>query len=293
MLDADYPEAMLVAEWSDPECSLQAGFHADFLLHHFTEGGYRTLLRNYGGSPGYVSLEDDRSFFKKDAPGDVTLFLDDYLPKYEKTRDIGYISLITGNHDTIRTRYNLSPEELKIAYAVLFTLPGVPFLYYGDEIGMRYLDLPTKEGGYYRTGSRTPMQWSAGRNLGFSTAEAEKLYLPVDPAGDAPTVEGEAGKADSLLNSLKAILCLRHRIPELNAQPNLRILYAEKGKLPFVYRRGSLVIGVNPSGTQVRAPVGKIPDGKLIHSIGGGRLEGGVCTLEAQSFVIFREETNQ
>ncbi|MDR1949498.1 MAG: hypothetical protein LBQ38_08900 [Spirochaetaceae bacterium] len=288
MFDADYPEAMLVAEWSDPEISLRAGFHADFLLHHFTEGGYRTLLRNYGGSPGQVNLADDRSFFKKDAPSDITLFLDDYLPKYRGTRDIGYISLITGNHDTIRTRYNLSPAELKLAYAVLFTLPGVPFLYYGDEIGMRYLELPTREGGYYRTGSRTPMQWSAERNLGFSAAGAEKLYLPVDPAPDAPTVEGEAGKADSLLNSLKAILRLRHSNPELNAQPNLEILYAEKEKLPFVYRRGSLVMAVNPSGAGVQAPVGNVPDGRPIHSIGEGRLEKGICTLGARSFVLFK-----
>ncbi len=40
-------------------------------------------------------------------------------------------------------------------------MPGVPFLYYGDEIGMRYRALPGKEGGYVRTGSRTPMQWGA------------------------------------------------------------------------------------------------------------------------------------
>ena len=71
-------------------------------------------------------------------------------------------------------------DELKIAYAMFLTLPGVPFIYYGDEIGMRYFELPTKEGGYTRTGTRTPMQWSEGNNKGFSTAPADKLYLPVD-----------------------------------------------------------------------------------------------------------------
>ena len=65
---------------------------------------------------------------------------------------------------------------------------AAPVLYYGDEIGMRYLPLPTKEGGYFRTGSRTPMQWDNSANLGFSAAAADKLYLPVDPAADAPTV---------------------------------------------------------------------------------------------------------
>ena len=58
-------------------------------------------------------------------------------------------------------------------------MPGVPFIYYGDEIGMRYLDVPTHEGGYHRTGSRTPMQWDAAQpNFGFSTADPESLYLP-------------------------------------------------------------------------------------------------------------------
>ena len=68
----------------------------------------------------------------------------------------------------MRLRANLTPEEMKLFFAMLYTMPGAPFLYYGDEIGMRYLRLPTKEGGYFRTGSRTPMQWAPGENLGFS-----------------------------------------------------------------------------------------------------------------------------
>ena len=68
-------------------------------------------------------------------------------------------------------------RELKLAYSFLFTMPGNPFLYYGDEIGMRYQNLPTKEGGYTRTYSRTPMQWDNTENCGFSTAVAKDLYL--------------------------------------------------------------------------------------------------------------------
>ena len=51
-----------------------------------------------------------------------------------------------------------------------------PFVYYGDEIAMRYLDLDSVEGGYNRTGSRSPMQWDRGKNYGFSAAEADQLY---------------------------------------------------------------------------------------------------------------------
>jgi maltose alpha-D-glucosyltransferase/alpha-amylase len=286
MLDAQYPEAAIVAEWSEPELSLPAGFHADFLLNN-QESGYRSLLRGYDDAIGKAVPANDTSFFKKDGGGDITLFLGDYLPKYEHTKGQGFISLITGNHDTIRAAFNLSLEELKLAYGVLFTLPGVPFLYYGDEIGMRHLDLPTKEGGYFRTGARTPMQWSPGKNLGFSAAPPEALYLPVDPSPGAPTVTEAAKDPASLLNTVKALLKLRHDRAELQAQPNLQVLYAEKGKFPFVYRRGSLVIGVNPSGKRVSAPVKT--GGKVLYAIGRGSAEGGNCTLEGQSFVIFED----
>lgn len=64
---------------------------------------------------------------------------------------------------------------------------------------MRYRDLPTFEGGYIRTGSRTPMQWDADEvNLGFSAAAPADCYLPVDPAPDAPDVAHAMADPDSL-----------------------------------------------------------------------------------------------
>jgi maltose alpha-D-glucosyltransferase/alpha-amylase len=286
MLDAEYPEAAIVSEWSSPCRSLKAGFHADFLLDH--EGsGYRSLLRDYKIEGGVrVAPGSDHSFFKKDGSGDITRFLDQYLPWYEGSKNDGYISLITGNHDTGRVAANLMPAELALAYAVLFTLPGVPFLYYGDEIGMMYLPLPNKEGGYTRTGSRTPMQWTAGKNKGFSPAALEKLYLPTDPRPEAPTVEAQKKDPDSLLNTLKAILALRRAEPDLQAKPNLEILYAQKSALPFIYRRGAFVLAVNPSGNSVTAPVQAA--GKQVYAIGRCGLENGACTMDGQSFGVWR-----
>jgi maltose alpha-D-glucosyltransferase/alpha-amylase len=298
MLDREYPEAALVAEWSDPPRSLKAGFHADFLLNN-PGSGYRRLLRDYDQSLGTPSLEQgDGSFFRKDRQGDITAFLDDYLPAYGQTRHDGFISIITGNHDTVRLRFNHTPEELKLAFAVIFTLPGVPFLYYGDEIAMRYLDIPSKEGGYFRTGARTPMQWGRGKNLGFSAADPSALYLPVDGAADAPTVESEEKDPASLLNTLRAILRFRQSRDELHADPNLEVLYAEKRRLPFVYQRGKLVMAVNPSGQKQSAPV-KAGDGRRLFAVTAdgaagapagpspGSLTGGVCTVEGQSFTVF------
>jgi maltose alpha-D-glucosyltransferase/alpha-amylase len=286
MLDKDYPEAAMVSEWSNPPQSLKAGFHMDFLLDH--EGsGYKSLVRDYHYNMKLEIEGGDNSFFKKDGKGDITKFLNQYLPWYESTKNDGYISLITGNHDTARLSGNLSQQELALVYAFFFTMPGVPFLYYGDEIGMRYLRLPSKEGGYTRTGSRTPMQWTKDKNKGFSLAAEDKLYLPLDPAPDAPTVEEQGKQADSLLNTVKALLRLRHTQPDLQARPNLEILYAQKGELPVVYRRGSFLLALNPSGKPVSVPLNAV--GRQIYAIGRCSLENGECRMESQSFGVWQE----
>lgn len=299
MLDREYPECALISEWSNPGVSLRAGFHADFLLNHEKEA-YSTLVRDYQNHASKNVLSDpyfagfgdrkpeyeDHSFFKMDAGGDIRRFMDDYMKLYENTRKCGYISMITCNHDTVRPSFNLTQDELKLFYAFLFTMPGVPFLYYGDEIGMRYLSLPTKEGGYFRTGSRTPMQWNAGDNLGFSQADRQDLYLPVDPAWDAPTVESQMRDPDSLLNTVRSLLKLRAEHADLQADPNLEILYIGQKDLPFVYRRGKRILAVNPSGSVAYANIGA-PDRDLLWSIGTGTLKDGTITLGAQSFVVF------
>jgi maltose alpha-D-glucosyltransferase/alpha-amylase len=292
MLDTAYPEAAIIAEWSHPRRAIGAGFHGDFLLA-FTDGsGYQQLFRNYVMNAENCVIGEDTSFFKKNGKGNIRGFLDEYLPHYEAVKDRGYICLVTGNHDIPRLALNLSSRELAIAYGFIFTMPGIPFLYYGDEIGMRYQNLLSKEGGYHRTGSRTPMQWTRGRNKGFSAAEADRLYLPVDPAPDAPTVEDQEQDPASLLNVLKAILSLRHAEPDLGSLPNLEILYAEPGKLPFIYRRGSLVIGINPGEATVKAPV-PVEEGSGLYGLGRAALEHGTCCMEGQSFAIWKIKETQ
>jgi maltose alpha-D-glucosyltransferase/alpha-amylase len=300
MLDKDYPECALVSEWSHPDQSLPAGFHADFLLNE-PGGSYSSLVRDYQNHAGRNILSDpfftgldpkqipeyeDHSFFKKDGGGDISRFLEEYMRLYEETKETGYISLITCNHDTVRPSFSLDEKELKLFYAFLFTMPGVPFLYYGDEIGQRYLSLRTLEGGYFRTGSRSPMQWSRDKNLGFSDADEKDLYLPVDPAGDAPVVSEMLEDPSSLLHMVRSILSLRHKDPDLQAVPNLKILYMEKGSLPFVYQRGERICAVNPSSECVSAAV-DVPDRQALWQIGSGTLAGGMVTLQPQSFIVF------
>ncbi len=101
-------------------------------------------------------------------------------------------------------------RRIELMNALLFSMPGTPVVYYGDEIGMGdniYLG--------DRNGVRTPMQWSSDRNAGFSRANPQKLYLPViiDPEYHYETVNVEAQQSNpsSLLWWMKRLIALRKR----------------------------------------------------------------------------------
>lgn len=83
--------------------------------------------------------------------------------------------------------------------------PGAPFIYYGNELGMRYLEgIRSVEGGYHRTGARSPMQWDGSLNAGFSRAKPEDLYIPIDPEPSRPTAENQMARADLRLRGAGA-----------------------------------------------------------------------------------------
>jgi len=130
------------------------------------------------------------------------------------------------------------------------TMPGVPFVYYGDELGMQYIDsLPSKEGGFNRTGSRTPMQWNKGKNAGFSDAAKEELYLPV--TDDGINAEEQMEDESSLLHTMKRLIALRKSSQALSADGEIEFLNRKYGGYPLVYQRtgkdGTYVICINPT----------------------------------------------
>ena len=283
MLDRDYPDAAMVSEWGVPGQSLKAGFHMDFYLDH-PDNGYHALMRAYGKPEDHAG--PDPSYFNRAQGGDATHFARDYVAKYEGSREYGLFCFLTCNHDTVRPRGNLTPDELKLAYTLVFTMPGAPFLYYGDEIGMRYLDIPTKEGGFYRTGSRTPMQWDNSANLGFSSAAADQLYLPVDSAPDAPTVAAQQDDPDSLLNTVRALLALRHAQDDLKAEAPFQLVAAPAGSRLLAYRRGALTVAFNPGDEELALEVPGAA--QVLFAVNGATVERGTLHLPGGSCAVVR-----
>ena len=282
-IHAEYPEAALVSEWNKPRQALNCGFDMDFFLD-WRGNGYSILLRDYDIPPYGQAFGGNNSYFCADATRDISRFLEDYLPQYEDTKDKGLWCFITGNHDTLRVAPLLDEKERRLAFAFLLTMPGAPFIYYGDEIGMNYRWVPTKEGGYQRTGSRTPMQWSKEANLGFSTAEAEKLYLPVDPDQDAPTVAQQEKDPNSFLNHVRQLIALRREYTYLGNYSDFSVYSAEPGSRLFAYKRGKLLLAVNPSREELSLEL----DGaySAVYTIGSVSVEKNVLRIGAQSFAI-------
>ncbi len=164
----------------------------------------------------------------------------------------------SGNHDFNRlcTEGRTSPEELKVAMTFFLTMPGVPFIYYGDEIGLKQNPAaPPTEGSGGRAGCRIPMLWDGSANAGFSTAPIEKIYIPQDPNPDRMTVEKAEADPASLLNYVRGLLRLRKEVKVLGADASWRLVSSLEQPYPMVYERrlGSerCYVVINPSAKAV------------------------------------------
>ncbi len=139
-------------------------------------------------------------------------------------------------------------RRIELMNGLLFSLPGTPHIYYGDEIGMGdniYLG--------DRNGVRTPMQWSSDRNAGFSRANSQKLYLPViiDPEYhyEAVNVEAQLNNASSPLWWMRRLIALRKRSKAFG-RGELKFLHPENRKvLAYIrsYEEESLLVVANLS----------------------------------------------
>jgi maltose alpha-D-glucosyltransferase/alpha-amylase len=147
-------------------------------------------------------------------------------------------------------RRRLSPllerdrRRIELMNSLLFSMPGTPVIYYGDEIGMGD---NIHQGD--RDGVRTPMQWTPDRNGGFSRADPERLVLPpiMSPlyGFEAVNVEAQSGDAHSILNWTRRMLSLR-RQHRAFGRGSLRFLYPGNNKILAYLREfeGELVLCV-------------------------------------------------
>ncbi len=258
-----YPDNVLLAEWSDPEVSLPAGFNVDFFLPWRSATGYTKLIlpEPYG--------KHATNYFNKAGLGEVREFVDYYSRTLKTVGKIGYMAPQTSNHDVQRpnilTRNTI--DQLKVSITFFLTLKSIPFIYYGDEIGMKYNpDAPEKEGsrevfssGFVneRSGSRTPMQWTNGLNAGFSTCDPKDLFLPVDTDGGVLTVETQENDPNSLLNYVRKVLALRQESPAMSNTGDWEYVSDPDQPYPMVYKRFSgdevYLVALNPSGKKVSA----------------------------------------
>lgn len=279
-LDKEFPHAAMVSEWGEPDKSLQGGFHMDFLLH-FGPSHYNDLFRC------------EEPFFSSRGKGDVSAFVEKYIENYEKSERKGLICIPSGNHDMDRLARGLQGDELKVAFAFLLSMPGAPFIYYGDEIGMRYVEgLISVEGGYGRTGSRSPMQWDGSVNAGFSNASAEKLYIQQDKGADRPTVETQKEDKDSLYHEIRKLIAVRREHEALLNRGEINFVYAKPNTYPLAYTRSAekekILVVINPSGQKVQFPYdGKL--GEVLYQFGeAAESNGKVVSVAPQSAAFIR-----
>ena len=173
----------------------------------------------------------------------------------ELLRDVpgGWPTLVLSNHDVSRhaSRYDPAPGEggdgearARLAAMMTCTLRGTPFLYYGEEIGMRDVAVPeermrdplaaTLHPKLSRDPERTPMQWEPGPGAGFSDGEP---WLPIAADAGARNVAAQRADPGSLLHLYRSLLALRRRSPALHAG-TYRRLEAPADVLAFERRCG-------------------------------------------------------
>ncbi|WP_052849472.1 alpha-amylase family glycosyl hydrolase [Streptomyces avicenniae] len=252
-LDEAHPEAALLAEWGDPAVSVPAGFHADFFLQFGGPANGLPLRSLWNNGTGTVDSlwEPRQAYFDADGGGSAEPFVTAWQSVAAVIGDRGFSALPSANHDFSRLCCGpRTAEQLPAAFAFQLTWPTLPAIYYGDEIGMRFVPgLPDHEGselepGYNRAGSRTPMQWDDSANAGFSTAPADRLYLPIDPDPGRPTVAAQRADEGSLLHLVRRLVALRGATPELGGGGSVEVLHTG---YPLVYVRGDrYLVVVNP-----------------------------------------------
>lgn len=257
-----YQEGILIAEWGDPSKSIKANFMMDFLIH-LRNTAYSSMFFNKEGVYAH-----DTCYFSLAGNGSPLNFIKIYEQQLSDVENKGFLCLPTANHDFQRPASGdrNTMAQLKAAMTFFLTLPSVPLVYYGDEIGMKYINgLPNKEGSVLtkgnRAGSRTPMQWDKSSGAGFSSAVADQFYLPLDSSSNRPNVETQISDSTSLLHFTRKLLAIRVDAAALQTNTELKFYNTPGNLYPLVYHRRinkeEYLVVINPSGKKQRINITK------------------------------------
>lgn len=230
-LQDEYPNFVMTSEWSNPYQSLQATFDSDFVLDHYHNFSHKLFReRDKDGNTIALLHKYDEKLFRK--------FRKDIKVRCAAGNAYkGSISVISGNHDTERLANFLTEDELRLAYLFILTMPGVPYIYAGDEIGMKQDNkLPSIEGGYQRTGCRTPMRFDHTKNYGFS--DADKTFLPTNE--DSPVLSDMLADPNSLTNEIKDLIKIKHELTSLHGDHFMLL-----DRYYFGYQRNNAKVFIN------------------------------------------------
>ncbi len=247
IFDRDRPEMRgLLAEWR----ALLDSYSDRMMVGEIVaEKPNPSLAASYlGDGTDGLHLSFDFSFMNRDWGADV------FRARLEAYHNFipgeGWPCTVFSNHDQVRslTRYASGSDTLKrakIIAAALLTVRGTPFIYYGEEIGMkngcvRRGELRDPVGIKYwpfnsgRDGARTPMQWSAGHGAGFSSGAP---WLPLCDNYREANVESQSNDRDSLLTFYRDLIALRKGSAALR-RGDLRFLDAGKDILAYTRKEG-------------------------------------------------------
>ena len=154
-----------------------------------------------------------------------------------------------------------------LAYSVLLMgLPGLPFLYQGDELGLADVDVPPADrvdpvavrsaidvDG--RDGCRTPIPWSPGPQLGFTTAE--RAWLPLGDRADGDTVEVQRAEAGSTLHRYQQLLAARRALPELRHAELEWLTGRDEAVIAFLRGRSLCAVNLGDAEATLGLPPGR------------------------------------
>ena len=164
------------------------------------------------------------------------------------------------NHDQPRTRTELGGDvrRARLASFLLLTMPGLPFVYYGEEIGM--------VGAKPDERLRTPMQWANGHAGGFTTGTP---WEALQDDSSTTTVEAEAGDSSSVLAMNRRMIHLRTRVAALGDGALVPLRASHDGVTAYLRRRGSSIVlvvanltSVTLEGVTVTSDDGAVPAGR-------------------------------